>query len=73
MSAAKNSVHPLVRRPLPCPFCGAMPAVHHGKVRCENPACAIQPKSFAWWDGEHYQKAVDEWNVRPNKEVDRDE
>ena len=69
MSAAKNSAHPLVRRPLPCPFCGADAVAKHGKVRCVNPSCVVQPKSRAWWDKDFMQQAVDEWNRRPNEEV----
>lgn len=62
----------LVRPPLPCPFCGGAAVVSFGKVRCMNPACAVQPKSRAWWDTEHYQQAVDEWNRRANDTVSRD-
>ena len=63
------TVQDLVRPPLPCPFCGADATVTHGKVRCVNPSCVVQPKSLAWWDKGFAQQAVDEWNRRPNEEV----
>ena len=50
---------------LPCPFCGHSPEISHGKVRCKNVKCPIQPKSVAWWDSDFYHKAINDWNARP--------
>ena len=61
-----RTVQYLVRPPLPCPFCGHSPEVSHGKVRCKHYGCPIQPKSVAWWDKDHHQSAIDDWNRRPN-------
>ena len=49
-------------KPLPCPFCGEIPAVKNGKVKCLNPDCPIQPRSKAWYV--HSEDGIEEWNVR---------
>lgn len=50
---------------LPCPFCGAMPAVTHEdgpheNVECENVYCLVQPRAL----GITARRAHDTWNTR---------
>jgi hypothetical protein len=53
---------------LACPFCGKTPIASHGKVRCKNQDCKIQPSTFAWFV--KTADAIQEWNaVMANSEV----
>jgi len=47
---------------LPCPFCGKIPTVSHGKVKCENDKCLVKPRIRAWYVGD--SKAIQDWNKR---------
>ncbi len=50
--------------PKPCPFCGQIPTVSHGKVKCLNLKCLVQPKTKAWMAKGYYRYAVQNWNER---------
>ncbi len=42
-----------------CPFCGVVPALRYGRVRCTNNECDVQPKTI------HVgSDAIDQWNNR---------
>jgi len=49
---------------LPCPFCGEMPVVSNGKVKCMNSYCNVQPRIKNVWLKEYIHEAIKEWNVR---------
>mgnify|MGYP001492313816 CR=1 FL=1 len=51
-------------QPKPCPFCGQIPTVSHGKVKCLNLECLVQPKTRDWFTKGYYHEAVNDWNVR---------
>jgi uncharacterized Zn finger protein (UPF0148 family) len=63
-----GSLHPMVLPSSPllaCPFCGSAPIQAHGKVKCVNPVCKVQPKLVACWTKGYEKEAAAEWNERP--------
>ena len=50
--------------PLPCPFCGKIPRVSNGKVKCMNADCKVQPKIKAWYFAGYEADAIQDWNER---------
>lgn len=48
----------------PCPFCGFAAVQKHGKVKCPNFRCKVQPKTAATYVKGFEQNAIDEWNYR---------
>ena len=49
---------------LPCPFCGEIPHLKCGKVKCVNIRCKVQPKIKAWFTTGYDKEAIEEWNER---------
>ncbi len=49
---------------LPCPFCGHLPRLKIGKVKCVNIMCKVQPKIASWYAPGYDDKAIADWNKR---------
>lgn len=57
---------------LPCPFCGADPAIHSYKrgglwyrINCDGDDCPMRPVTYNY---RALEKAATAWNHRPRKE-----